>query len=230
MPQRAGLQFLPDSGLSPKIVKNQRVKLSFRSTGATGHLDNRGGVSASVVAQLREATSGIHQQIDSDPQLAAYLQSSSGVAYLLGRWYGFLSPFEEALSRHAQDLSPLIAARKRTQYLQNDLKFHGVDVGRLPMFAGIPRFNDQVEMLGCMYVTEGSTLGGLMIARQIEALQGCAGSAGHTFFSAYGEQTGSRWKEFTQTVEKVCSRAPEVAVTSAVTTFISVHKWLLAKI
>lgn len=49
--------------------------------------------------------------------------------------------------------------------------------------------------LGILYVTEGSTLGGRYILKNIQKTLQLNGD-GTAYFSGYGEQTGSQWKKF----------------------------------
>lgn len=55
----------------------------------------------SVMVELRNATSDLHDKIDSDPRMSEYLQSTQGLVLLLSRWYGFLQPYEQSLTAAA---------------------------------------------------------------------------------------------------------------------------------
>jgi heme oxygenase (biliverdin-IX-beta and delta-forming) len=180
-----------------------------------------------VMAKLRAATRHHHQQLDSDPRIAAYFQTQQGVGELLGRWYGFFVPYEARLEATAHDFRNLVSERKKTPLLLDDLRFHGIDPERLPMCDCLPRIEDEIEMLGAMYVTEGSTLGGRFLARDIEKSVGLSNNQGYSFFNSYGDQTGSCWKEFGQIVEEACANNPQRAIASADKTFECVHHWLV---
>lgn len=50
--------------------------------------------------------------------------------------------------------------------------------------------------LGILYVVEGSTLGGRFILKNIETLHGLDNGQGVSYFTGYGNKTGSQWKNF----------------------------------
>jgi heme oxygenase len=140
---------------------------------------------------------------------------------------GSSSPTKHGLVSAAHEFRDLVAKRKKTPFLLNDLRFHGINPERLPLCKCVPDREDEVEMLGAMYVTEGSTLGGRFLARGIEKSLGFSDNLGYSFFNSYGEQTGSCWKEFGQIVQEACAEAPERAIASADKTFECVHHWLV---
>ena len=50
--------------------------------------------------------------------------------------------------------------------------------------------------LGIMYVVEGSSLGGRFILKNLETIQGLHEGKGVSYFTGYGNKTGSYWKTF----------------------------------
>ena len=58
----------------------------------------------------------------------------------------------------------------------------------------------QHEALGAMYVIEGSTLGGNVIAKQLSKTEGFDGVT-FNFFGCYHENTGAMWKNFKETID-----------------------------
>lgn len=50
--------------------------------------------------------------------------------------------------------------------------------------------------LGVLYVVEGSSLGGRVILKNVEAVLGFDSTRGAQYFSGYGATTGSHWKKF----------------------------------
>ena len=69
------------------------------------------------------------------------------------------------------------------------------------------------EALGLLYVLEGSTLGGKVIRRQVEASGG--DMAGLTFLDPYGAQAGERWRSFLAVLDRAAGAEPEGAVAGA---------------
>lgn len=180
------------------------------------------------MAELRAATAAIHNELDSNPRMANYLQTRSGVAELLSRWYGFLFPYQKRLEAARPELADFARSRSKTALLVADLSVHGIPAVQVRLCKDIPTLGNEAEMLGAMYVTEGATLGGRVIARQLERNLGLADNRGYSFFNCYGDNTGAMWKAFSSTVEDSCSELPDVAVGSAIRTFNSIRDWLVA--
>ncbi|WP_419870186.1 biliverdin-producing heme oxygenase [Chryseobacterium sp. CT-SW4] len=57
------------------------------------------------------------------------------------------------------------------------------------------------EALGMLYVIEGSTLGGNVIAKQLSKTEGFDGVT-FNFFGCYQENTGSMWKSFKEILDR----------------------------
>ena len=62
-------------------------------------------------------------------------------------------------------------------------------------------FLNENEALGAMYVIEGSTLGGNVIAKQLSKTDGFDQIA-FNFFGCYQENTGPMWKNFKEVLDK----------------------------
>lgn len=61
-------------------------------------------------------------------------------------------------------------------------------------------FSNENEALGAMYVIEGSTLGGNVIAKQLSKTEGFD-NVTFNFFGCYQENTGSMWKNFKEVLD-----------------------------
>jgi heme oxygenase len=61
-------------------------------------------------------------------------------------------------------------------------------------------FADEHEALGAMYVIEGSTLGGNVIAKQLSKTEGFDDIT-FNFFGCYQENTGMMWKNFKEVLD-----------------------------
>jgi heme oxygenase len=78
-----------------------------------------------------------------------------------------------------------------------------------------------------MYVLEGSTLGGQLIAREIQAKFGIDERSGTAFFHSHGNNVGKMWMDFSAIVRKyVDSLAKQTAALNAAqSTFIKLEGW-----
>lgn len=80
---------------------------------------------------------------------------------------------------------------------------------------------------GAMYVVEGSTLGGSVIARHVERALGLRPETGCVYFRSYGSATGRMWKAFRTRLMAMSSPAvDDVIVGSAQRTFGVMQSWL----
>jgi len=61
-------------------------------------------------------------------------------------------------------------------------------------------FANENEALGAMYVIEGSTLGGNVIAKQLSKTEGFD-AVTFNFFGCYHENTGAMWKDFKEVLD-----------------------------
>ena len=83
-------------------------------------------------------------------------------------------------------------------------------------------------MLGALYVIEGSTLGGIKIARALKGRIGDETGAGRSFFLGRGERHGAMWAEYLSQLETL-SEDPaqaEEAIDASVATFEAFEAWM----
>ena len=82
-------------------------------------------------------------------------------------------------------------------------------------------------VLGSMYVVEGSTLGGAMIARDVENRLGLTAETGCAYFRSYGRNVAAMWKSFGAVLMEASSpEADDLIVGAAQDTFTVMHDWL----
>lgn len=112
---------------------------------------------------------------------------------------------QAAALKDAPWLQSLLADRRREPLLRRDLTFFAspVDTNANPLLPPTP---DTASLLGAMYVMEGSTLGGQLIARHVERVLPLSDGNGSKFFRGHRDQTGPLWKEFCEVLQ---TRVPE---------------------
>jgi heme oxygenase len=82
-------------------------------------------------------------------------------------------------------------------------------------------------VFGGLYVTEGATLGGQIISRQLEQMLGLSARRGAAFFTSYGLQVGSMWRSFCATLQAhTPAEKEDLVVDAAKQTFVCMHQWL----
>lgn len=172
------------------------------------------------VRKLREQTRREHEATESalplmDPGLTMEAYKSVLCALLpiidgWERWIGRQAP---------ESVGPLLAKRRRSDLLRQDLRFFGVEAGEAVAGREVVDWaavvsgggaKEQVSaeefeagVMGAFYVMEGSTLGGRFIARQVEAAFGLEPGRGDAYFQGHGEATGALWRETTAAIAAV---------------------------
>ncbi len=107
--------------------------------------------------------------------------------------YGYYSALEDRVQDYVSDLE--IGKRRKAERLLEDINyFESSSEGAVCQ--ELPPITSHAEALGAMYVMEGSTMGGKIIAKMIEGQAGINGPSGFSFFNGYGEETGKMWEEF----------------------------------
>ena len=183
---------------------------------------------SSLLDRLKIETRPIHQQLENDLDLLADRLSSASYCRTLEKFYGFYRPFEEQLFPLLPDeLSGIFAARRKVPMIESDLRFFGIAPETLPLCTEIPKLDGLPAILGACYVTEGATLGGQVISRQLESKLGLADGEGYGFFRSYGPKVGSMWTTFrTRLLEYSSPLIDDPIVQAANDTFARMHRWL----
>ena len=122
---------------------------------------------------------------------------------LLHRTHGFFKTWEPIALLNADRigqvsmLASLVREMPRLDTLERDLAFFGQtpDSNSMPS-TYLPPMRADAGLLGSMYVIEGSTLGGQLIAGMLETKLSLSNGEGYSFFVGAGSSTGRRWKAF----------------------------------
>ncbi len=159
--------------------------------------------------RLRVATAATHERMHAHAGFeaaAAGTIEASDYRRLLVRLYGFHRPFED-IARSAADLFRIdldMGARARSPLLLADLQTIGFDPNAtaiLPLWRPSIRLVSKGSLLGALYVLEGSTLGGVQIARALKHRVGNGLERALLFFVGRGEPQVSMWRELLEELE-----------------------------
>jgi heme oxygenase len=175
-----------------------------------------------ILTQLRSHTQPYHEALEQNAfnqALTAGRITAAVTERFLGKLYGFLLPYETRLRQHAWAPEWQIERRQRAHLIAQDLPA----APALPLCSALPPLDTRAQLLGALYVLEGSTLGGQVITRQLAQ----AGITTRTYFTGYAEQTGPMWKAFCQLLaaEATDSNQADI-VAAAVLTFQRLHAWI----
>lgn len=186
--------------------------------------------------RLRAATAQIHERLHGHAGLGAAASGQIGRAdyrLLLARLWGFHKAFEGSLEDPvcALGLDIDMQARARAPMLEEDLATLGygpAQIARLPRCGSLLRPRNAPECLGALYVVEGSTLGGVHIARALSSLFDGEGGEGRKFFLGYGAAHGAMWRGFLHQLDVLSGdQAREAqAIEGAVRTFVDFEGWM----
>lgn len=180
-----------------------------------------------ILLRLRHETRPYHDALEQQAfnrALAAGAPTAAGTAQFLARMYGFLQPYETTLRAHAADFSPAwdLAERFRAHLILEDLP-ETPGAPTPPLCPAMPPLRTHAQLLGTMYVMEGSTLGGQVIARQLAT----AGIPLRHYFTGHGARTGALWKSFCQQLAEAAPAAgPDDVVAAASRAFHHLGAWL----
>lgn len=170
-----------------------------------------------LLSRLKSETRDAHERIEQDLDLLSDRLTIRRYGAVLAGFHAFLRAWEPRIAAALGD-DAFFEPRRKLALVDADLR--AVGVATLPDRA-IPLsfIRDRASAMGSLYVLEGSTLGGQLIARHAERRLGLD-HAGTSFFRSYGRDVGRRWQAFRATLER-CStpEADDVIVASADATF-----------
>jgi heme oxygenase len=182
-----------------------------------------------LLERLKIETRDAHDRIEAAMDLDRRIGSREAYRDLLIRFYGFHKAWESKAAPMAP-IRDVFEQRCKTQLLITDLRALGLksdDIIRLPQCGSLMPLPAPEAVLGSMYVVEGSTLGGAVIAREVERRLGYTASTGCAYFHSYGRDIAVMWKTFGAMLMKASSpEADDLIVESAQKTFDLMHDWL----
>ena len=150
---------------------------------------------------LRAATGVLHRRLEQRLDLMGLVGpalSLSRYQAVLRTFYGYYLPVEAAVAELMQDgLERGLAFEPQAALLARDLAALGLDAGAvvaLPRCGELPRLAAREDVAGCLYVLEGASLGGQVIAREVCQRLGLTPGAGASFFAGRGASTAERWR------------------------------------
>ena len=170
------------------------------------------GYASPVFSALRDRTRALHHRIDHHPLLAPLVQTGLTLDHYL--------QVLQTLNWIYQPLEPLLNAAvlrwcgstgfipsPRLEWLRRDLELlrgecatHSLP----PHRPSVPVPDSAAATIGMLYVVEGSTLGGAVIARQVQNSLGLQADTGAAYFNGNGVATQHRWEMFYSSAVSMC--------------------------
>ena len=175
--------------------------------------------------ELKSCTMNVHAGLEK--KLVTKIKKVKSVddyVGLLQLMYGYYKPIQEKI-QHA--LTSDINVRY-AEHLLNDIRDLGHAGNHIPICNRIPALDSQASILGALYVTEGSTLGGRIITKMIAKQLDIASEKGFSFFNAYGDDTMIMWEKFKNVLNHPRPENERLEmVDAAIDTFSKFKDWII---
>ncbi|MGI4814073.1 MAG: biliverdin-producing heme oxygenase [Janthinobacterium lividum] len=180
--------------------------------------------------RLRTETAACHTAIEEAVDVSNRIRTRDSYQALLARFYGFVAPFEDALSAALPDAQrEFMGPRFKAPLLRDDLVYLTGNLAvtdALPRCTALPSLDSPAALWGALYVMEGSTLGGRMIAPMVAQSLGLSERHGYSYYEGYGERTGSMWKAFREhAAAELAPSEIDATVAAAIDTFERLGAW-----
>jgi len=149
---------------------------------------------------LRNATTQVHKDLEAMPVSKIIMSPELTVAVYIDylcKVYAIHYSIENSVFPVLIEKIADVEKRKKIELIIHDLKTLQASIPLEDSFLDAD-FRDSVPFcMGMLYVSEGSTLGGQYILKNIQKVLGAQAADATTFLNAYGPRTGSMWKAFT---------------------------------
>lgn len=183
-----------------------------------------------ISLQLKEQTKQAHQSLEKVIiQQIKKIHTEKEYQQLLKLFYGFYQPLEHHIDQFIDDNNlPGYTKRRKAESILIDLKeIHGNT--DLSLCDDLPLVDSVGKALGAMYVLEGATLGGSIIAKMLNG-QASIPYEQLSFFMSYKDNSMTMWKEFTNILNSYAEKenVGREMIVSAKTTFEKFENWALA--
>jgi heme oxygenase (biliverdin-IX-beta and delta-forming) len=180
-----------------------------------------------LTEELKEVTADAHQAAEKKLITALKkIATTTDYMHMLNWLYGYYAPMEGLIRRFlTPDILPDIPKRSRAEYLLWDMKETGLPVLPPDICQQLPVIDSYPRALGALYVLEGSTLGGRIIAGMIS--QELDSIKSLSFFNGYGAETNRMWQSFKKFLNHpfpLIQRREIIA--AAEDTFITFKNWI----
>jgi heme oxygenase len=191
---------------------------------------------AMTLKDLKQATNERHAALEGQLPLLNPLLSHEDYRQLLSRFFGYYAPLEKQLLAlpWPDEIGFDYSSRHKTPRLEQDLIALGETpetLAKLPRCQELPEVVTLSNLLGCLYVIEGATLGGQIITQHLQINLGLTPETGAAFFNGYGEQTSVHWQTFCKMLTDLTEETSgdEEIIATANRTFETLGQWLFPK-
>lgn len=183
--------------------------------------------------RLKELTAADHARVEAALDLLDPALTSADLGRAVATLHAFWLASEPAIERWAHDHTALAARlrwpqRRRSAHLADDVRALGA-LGAPPaaVASALPALAGTADVLGWLYVAEGSTLGGALLSRVLVPLTDSLGVRLRSF-APYPDGPGSMWRDYlavlAEWTDGDAARQDAVAA-AALATFAALASW-----
>jgi heme oxygenase len=218
--------------------QSSQINEGQRSRYVSSHCIGTGGDKGKymILKRLKLATRESHIALERQLPLMNSDLARDEYRQFVSRFLGFYAPLERQLlaAPYWKVLAFDYSARQKTPRLKQDLFSLGSSADLLaltPHCTELPVLTTPEQLLGCLYVIEGATLGGRVITRHLQRNLGLTPQSGGAFFDGYGTETGANWKAFCTMLSRSADHSGDegrkvAIVAGANRTFETLTHWL----
>ncbi|WP_177192136.1 biliverdin-producing heme oxygenase [Chitinophaga arvensicola] len=181
-------------------------------------------LATSLSDYLKSHTQSAHQQLEK--KLVAnmkQIRNTADYCRLLGLFYTYYQALENNMQPYLS--IPDADTRRKADSILADIATLGGELPVMTTEVPQPEVNNYAQALGAAYVLEGSTLGGIIIAKMISKQLGIPATAGFSFFNGYGEDTVEMWNKFRTFLNDLPTAEHFAAAEAAKNTFLTFNEW-----
>ncbi|WMJ74493.1 biliverdin-producing heme oxygenase [Cytophagaceae bacterium ABcell3] len=186
-----------------------------------------------ILERLKKETAENHRLVEESGLMSPVTSddfTQEQYVHILKKFYGYFNPLEKQVESHHAILDkylPDLSQRRKTDLILKDLETLSTPENPI-LCEKLPPVENLNQAFGCLYVMEGSTLGGTVISKNINKTLGLTNERGCSFFHGYGSQTGSKWKAFREALTSYCDNGgnEDEIVNSANETFNKFRDWI----
>lgn len=187
-----------------------------------------------LLQALKARTAASHSKLENSLDVFSQVRTPADYRRLLAKFFTLYEPLEAQLGASVDwtSLKFDFEAHRKTAWLRDDLAALGVSAAEMDSWqrcAELPDTTGVGAAIGCLYVLEGSTLGGQVISKRFRETLGVTPENGGRFFNGYGAETGQRWRAFGHWAQRADEQAgglEQPAAEAAQRTFACFGQWL----
>jgi heme oxygenase len=186
-----------------------------------------------IMALLKDNTSVAHKQLEKSSyfkRLFADDYTIDEYALLLSYFYGFYTSIESKIFDDLpSEYTHYLQHRKKSHLLYQDLISLGINVHDIPICNDLLDVTTFAKKMGCLYVLEGSLLGGRVIGRHLKEHFGESVLLPLNFYSCYGDNLNTEWQSFSLFMGQYFNHQHNDVINEVIdnanATFVALQQW-----